>query len=731
MSGTTIPMGYVPPDIPGVIGKINANNISAAQVPQIQAQTQQTQAQAGLIGAQTQAADIQNQIASARLPFLMRAYSGGASQPGSTPGSGPPGAIGAGGGQQGDWTGPAGIIVPPGSQFSELGALPISKYNELILSDSNKWDEAAARMRVEKNAYVNQAVAATLDPQTGQADPDKWNQMVSDELQQGWMAASQARNLYGHPEMAQTLLNSTLPAGEQPGTVGQVAGAKARGAATGDLVEVTQPVLDANGKDTGQTQKVYVPKSQLLPNGQAAPGAASYGPPVQATELPTAAQALLRALSPSEANAPNQRYVPPGSNRPGTFNTSQGHPGEGAAGLFQFEPETWARGAQLAGIDPKNMSQANQERAAWAIAQDDYATRTGGKSLLYDLNHGNVASVNQNLKATWPSIYGGSQQNAVGATFPTRLGSLLRNPDAATGGAAPAGGGGGGPAAGTPATAGGVAAAGPPQITPLTEAQLKIQQPRIDADASAVEKEGDRVQQLQTGQGQLLNIRNLAGKIDAGALGDTRAALNNYFATFGPKWTNDLVTKLIPGIDPSKADSQQEFVKQTLQQAGNAERETLGSRGGFQAISLYQRAFPNINMQPTAIKDMSNLLLVAHQRDLDYSNGKIGQFNTQYQQTQANPTTTHYQPLSTYDTGVWGVNDEKSIHAPTVYVAAAALMNGHNPGDAFQGLTPQQQVEALHIITRVDPNAKNDILARGAGRSGPPAPAAAPAAAAQ
>jgi hypothetical protein len=728
MSGTTIPMGGVAPDVVGQIGKWNAANLTSAQTGQAIAQT-------GLIGQQTQAANIQNQISSARLPFLMNAYGqGGAPAGGAAPG-GAPGAIGASGEQ--NWTGPDGIIPAPGTPFAAVGAMPKSTYTEAILSPNEKWSDVAANLRTQKNAYVNQAVAATIDPSTGQADPTKWNQMVQDEVQSGWMDAVNARKLYGHPELAQTLLNSTLPAGEQPGTKQATAAATAAGTATQELTKINVPVLDANGQPTGQTQEQYFRKSDLTAGGQPKPGAqnAAYGPPVQATELPSVAQNFLRALSPSEANSANQRYVPPGSGRSATFDTSQGHPGQGAAGLFQFEPETWARGAQLAGVDPKDMSQANQERVAWAVAQDDYANNSGGKSLTYDLNHGNYGQVAQGLKTTWPSITGGSQQNAIGQSFVSRLAAIQGGGQPAAGGtAAPAGVGAAGGAGTTPAAAGSVGAAGPPAFTPGVAASREVDTPLIKADTDTVQANLEAAQKANVATAGIREARDLIGNVPSGAFIDQRMQLQSIAKQTGSPLLNGLSTALT-GLNSTQLNDA-EFARKLYQANVVKEEQGVGNvRIGAMFTNFFAKASPNLSLQNGALNEMTNAALVGQQMTRDFANGSNEYLQNGLAQYQRGLTGGTYQPWSNsrvanYES-TWTAAG--SPHAADTYAAAVHILNGADITQAFKGLNPAQRNEAIGVIQRADPGSvpailkRPDVIEYRKQLAAAPAPAAAPA----
>lgn len=705
-SAWQIPMAVQPFDPFSGGQKMLANQATEAGIGQTQAQT-------GLLAAQARTAEINNQIAGARLPFLMQAYGG----PGGGS-SGPPGAIGASGGQ--DWTGPHGVI-PDEKLFGQLGSIPKGLYNQMILSPSDKWFEVGIKAREQKNAYVNQAVNETLDPATGQADPAKWNQMITKEVNDGWMTASQARNLWGHPEMAQTLVSSTLPANETPGTREEQSKATARGAATQELVTVNIPIMGADGKPTGQTQQILYRKSDLTAGGQPKPGAqpaAQYGPPIQATDLPPTAQNFLRALSPSEANAPNQRYVPPGSNRPATFDTSQGHPGEGAAGLFQFEPETWQRAAQLAGVDPKNMSQPNQERAAWALAQDDYAKNTNGRSLMFDLNRGNYAQVAAGLKSTWPSINGGDQQNKVGATFTQRLAGIMGQPAAGTaqvaGPGAPTGPNGQAqPATPNPQVAGGgVAAAAPVQLSPQVQQLANNDETQVTKDAET--NQANLTSALHANQAAL-QARELRGLVKGSAVGgwaEQRMALQRFAQQFGGD-AGAQAMSFLTSMDKPGLEKMEQIAKLT-QQLVVAQEQAIGpgTRIGAMFTNFMAKASPNVNMQEPATEQIINRGLIAFQMARDFaedSNKYFVNARTERANALSQGRYTPYRPLSNLE-GEWV--KPGTIHSPETYEAAANLLNGVKAATAFKDLTPAQITAAVGIVSRADPNAGPEILKR-------------------
>lgn len=74
-----------------------------------------------------------------------------------------------------------------------------------------------------------------------------------------------------------------------------------------------------------------------------------------------------------------------------------------AAGTFQFQPGTWAPYAKEYGLNFANPQ--DQNAAAWYLAQDTYAQKTGG-SLSDALAKGDYSSVQNALVKVWPSVTG-------------------------------------------------------------------------------------------------------------------------------------------------------------------------------------------------------------------------------------------------------------------------------------------------------------------------------------
>lgn len=134
--------------------------------------------------------------------------------------------------------------------------------------------------------------------------------------------------------------------------------------------------------------------------------------------LPPEARGLLDTIASTEsAGRYNVRY---GGASDKTFQSFADHPRvaeaitsgpdvgktSSAAGRYQFIAPTWDAQAKKLGLT--DFSPANQDAAAWDLAQTEYKAKTG-KDLLTTLKSGNTADVLPALSGQWPSLPGGRQ----------------------------------------------------------------------------------------------------------------------------------------------------------------------------------------------------------------------------------------------------------------------------------------------------------------------------------
>lgn len=256
------------------------------------------------------------------------------------------------------------------------------------------------------------------------------------------------------------------------------------------------------------------------------------------------------------------------------------------------------------------------------------------------------------------------------------------------------------PYAATPAPGAGVTGAPKPTAT---------QQAGIDVDKATLEKDATTVAEAQTGAMRaqsampvLYDLRAKIPNVASGAFGTERAAIGNFMATFGPEWSQKFLAATT-GLDSSKASDQQEFIKQAFSQVTSAESQLGGARIGAMLTTYFSKAMPNINMQPGAIKDMTNFLLIGNQMARDYAEGAASHYNASRDAFRADPIGNPYQPLTKFDQA-WEA--PRATSAPPVYEAAALLLNGRAYGTVSKGLTPEQMAEAYRIATRADPTVR-------------------------
>lgn len=236
------------------------------------------------------------------------------------------------------------------------------------------------------------------------------------------------------------------------------------------------------------------------------------------------------------------------------------------------------------------------------------------------------------------------------------------------------------------------------ELSPEGKRALEVRTQQVAKDNEAVTAAQGNAESGRVAQTQLLQTRDLIPQINTGAGAETLQKFQNVFATYAPDALQQFIAAATAGkIDPTKSAATQEFVKQTLIQAGQQEQKVLGANGGYSAIQLYRNAFPSLETQPNAIRDMTNVLLVAHQRDIDYAR-EAQEFQEANRAAFESGSNT-FNPLSAFN------NDFAKRNSPQVYVAAAAALNDKSPVVWMKGLSKEQIATAMGILGRADPSA--------------------------
>lgn len=145
------------------------------------------------------------------------------------------------------------------------------------------------------------------------------------------------------------------------------------------------------------------------------------------TTIPRSGQALLNLIAMVESGGDYNVIVGQGKaipGAPGSFESYAEHPRvvgmrtsagpSTAAGRYQITASTWDY-LRKKYPDLSDFSPINQDRAAWRLAQSDYASRTG-RNLEIDLASGQTQFIRKALERTWTGL--------IGVDVPGRLAAL-------------------------------------------------------------------------------------------------------------------------------------------------------------------------------------------------------------------------------------------------------------------------------------------------------------------
>jgi hypothetical protein len=480
---------------------------------------------------------------------------------------------------------------------------------------------------------------------------------------------------------------------------GQAAAVKAAATNQFDTTEIKVP--DGQGGFRVETvQKSQVPAFLNANSGAAPSTAADMANPTVSVSMDTFVNRLMGRESGGNPTAGNPT-LPGGATASNAAGGAQFLPGTWTPLARQVAPQATAgmTDAQVAAMrqDGSPQGLALQQAVVRAYAQQNVgalASRglpvnqmtlglahqfgaAGATAILQAAPTAPIASVvGQEVMTANPQLKGKTVSQVLGDAF----GTYGINPVTAQGGGGTAG-----------------AIPGPPVLSPQGKASLDVTTGQIKADQGVVGTSLANAQAAQAQQASLIQMRDAAAPLATGAFADQRQAIQNVLATYGSDTVNRFIAAATDGkIDPTKAAATQEYVKLALSAASSAEKAN-NPQGGLGITKVYQSAFPGLETQPDAVREMSNLFLIDKQRTIDHAMGQQQYLNTQ--QGQFAQPGGQYSSVQNFDAQFMKTNP------PQVYVSAAAALNGKPYVQWSKGLTPAQQVVAAQTVWRADPNA--------------------------
>lgn len=612
---------------------------------------------------------------------------------------------------------------------------------------------------------IGQAVLETMDPRTGQANPQLWNQQIENLFNQGWITNQEVKNFYNQPGKAMQVLTSLgMPTDQNPAVQAAQEGAKkwagvAPAAQTeanrqrieGDntLVHVTVPSADGTSSvDTQMTRNEAIQRGILKADGsngtgsviqgQAGPNApitqGGYGVGITGQENNTGnpaarnpnstamgnAQFLegtwlseMKANRPDLAQGKTDQEILAMRDQPGLNAELAGdYARENAPKLQQAGVPVNATTLAMAhGFGPggaqKLLNSPADASASYVLGQEvmDANPNLRGKT---------VADVVNGYKSRWG--LGPVQFDPPGGTGETKV----AGPGAGQTGASVLAGGGGGSS--TTAPNPGTVAPQPGEVGRATPVPSETAKLAITSDLGQVEKDREAVADIQSSafhasgaQSVLYDLRERlkANPGVSGAGGEFRTDLANYMKTYSPDWANTFL-KNTSGFDANSAGDRQAIIKEALTAVTGAETTMLpGARYGAMLTNYFSKAFPSINTQGPAFNEMLNWGLVGQQMIKDHAGFMQADNGKEIANFQGDMTHNRYATLNASQEK-W--MDPDGTHNPTVYQAAADALN-HRPYSTWsKNLTVDQKTEVGQIIRRVDPtqggllNSHNDWI---------------------
>ena len=190
---------------------------------------------------------------------------------------------------------------------------------------------------------------------------------------------------------------------------------------------------------------------------------------------------------------------------------------------------------------------------------------------------------------------------------------------------------------------------------------------------------------------QTLEARKLAQGLPTGAGGENRLAIASAIKTFAP----DSVYQAALGSGFIPDSPQGEQLAKILLRGAVTDEQTMGGSGGLGMTEKFQKAYPNLNMQPESIQAILNLKAVNAQAAKDYADNATQYFNGQQDNILHHGG--QYQPLSNFNQA-W-----HSQQNAQTYFAAVGAMNGKPYAEWSRGLPGPAQDRVAEIVSRIDP----------------------------
>ena len=229
-----------------------------------------------------------------------------------------------------------------------------------------------------------------------------------------------------------------------------------------------------------------------------------------------------------------------------------------------------------------------------------------------------------------------------------------------------------------------------------------VQGQDYETDRKEVGAIADAGQAARSAQVTTQTMRDLVARITPGA---TSKSLIEAAQQYLPKpVAASFATRAANMTDPEAA---QEFGKLALQTAGTAERGVLGSRGGFQAIRLFQSANPSDALLPNTNQAILAKQLIGQQADADYAQGAQDHFSRNAQPFRMQGKA-YDQPLSEYDRQ-WNNQRNPQVYAGAIGALAGlpatdGVVNGKPVKGWANGLSDDEYSRALQVVSRAAPN---------------------------